>query len=105
MGRRMTIEEARQQNRLNAVAIIFSLFIAAYLVGAAFPPPLAVEAEAPDYIPTIKQLQQALIDTGLPRYDVGPKGADGNPGPDTLGAWKNYSFDQYANKYFEGESK
>lgn len=62
-----------------------------------------VGLEVERLIPTIEQLQQALIDTGVKRYDVGPKGVDGDPGTDTLTAWKNYSFDQYAG--YMGELK
>lgn len=55
----------------------------------------------PKSLPTIEELQQGLTDTGIERYD--PCGVDGDPGTKTLKAWKNYSFDQYAAKDFEGE--
>lgn len=53
------------------------------------------------YIPTITQLQQALIDTGIERYD--PCGVDGIVGKRTIAAWEVYSFDQYAAECFEGK--
>lgn len=88
------------QNAKNAAAIfiVFILIAVIYQVHEAFVRTDLYEAgREQSYIPTITQLQQALIDTGNPRYDVGPKGADGDPGTDTLRAWKNWSFDIYAN--------
>ena len=51
-------------------------------------------------IPTIPELQQALIDTNQPRYDVGTDGADGIAGPNTLTAWGNWTFDNYVEVYY-----
>lgn len=90
-------QEKRRHNRLNAFAIVFSF--ACVAMGLKIYHAYAVtdaHEYGQSYIPTITQLQQALIDTGNPRYDVGPDGADGNLGPDTLRGWKNYSFDVYA---------
>ena len=49
-----------------------------------------------DYIPTIPELQQALIDTNQSRYDVGTDGADGIVGPNTIQGWENWTYDSYA---------
>lgn len=87
-------QEKRRHNRLNAFAIVFSFACVALGLKIYCASSVTDAYEyGQAYIPTIMQLQQALIDTESPRYDVGPKGADGNPGTDTLTAWKNYSFD------------
>lgn len=81
-------QEKRNHNRFNLMAIVFSFVVVALGLGL-----YEARTGISDYIPTIKQLQQALIDTGNPRYDVGPRGADGDPGTDTLAGWRNYSID------------
>jgi len=48
---------------------------------------------------TIEQLQNNLLNTGNHRYD--PCGVDGKIGTGFKDALKNYSFDQYALKYFD----
>ena len=52
-------------------------------------------------IPSVRQIQQRLKDTGKERYDPGP--IDGIPGPNTITGWNNYTKDQFAKGEFEGE--
>jgi hypothetical protein len=55
-------------------------------------------------IMSIRELQQFLKDTGNPRYDIGPKGVDGDlGGPEscTRKAWSNYICDRQAGKEFK----
>lgn len=56
---------------------------------------LAVLIDQPQ---TVWEVQHLLQRLDCPRYDIGTDGVDGVPGPNTLGAWKNYSFDQMANE-------
>ena len=57
----------------------------------------------PNSIPSIRQIQQRLKDTGKPRYDPGK--IDGKISLDgqTQKAWNSYTCDQFAKKSFEGE--
>ncbi len=48
-------------------------------------------------IPTIREIQEKLLDKG---YDIGPKGIDGKMGEDTIKAWETAVCNQYAAKYF-----
>lgn len=52
-------------------------------------------------IPSVREIQQRLKDTGKERYDPGK--IDGIPGPNTITAWDNLIEDRYAIREFEGE--
>ena len=54
-----------------------------------------------DPIPSVREIQQRLKDTGKPRYDPGK--IDGIPGPNTVEGWNNYTEDQFAIRAVEGE--
>ena len=48
-------------------------------------------------IPSIWEVQKSLQNLDNSRYNIGNSGVDGIPGPNTLNAWKNWSFDKMAN--------
>ena len=60
-----------------------------------------VPVQDPNYIPSVREIQQRLKDTGKPRYDPGK--IDGIPGPDTMTGWNNLIKDRYAIKSIRGE--
>jgi len=93
----MTIEDQykRLHNRATFFALaccflIFALFLQLYVARTG----ISAYEYGRDYIPTITQLQQALIDTGMERYNPGK--ADGVVGKRTIASWENYIFDVYA---------
>ncbi len=49
-------------------------------------------------IPSAREIQQRLKDTGKPRYDCK---VDGIVGPETIKAWDAYIMDRYAKKAFK----
>ena len=59
-----------------------------------------VPVQDPNYIPSVREIQQRLKDTGKPRYDPGK--IDGIPGPKTIEGWDNFTKDQYAIRAFRG---
>lgn len=59
-----------------------------------------VPVQSLSYIPSVREIQQRLKDTGKPRYDPGP--IDGIPGPNTVTGWNNHTKDQFAKRDIEG---
>ncbi len=53
----------------------------------------------PNYIPSAREIQQRLTDTGKERYNPGK--IDGIIGKQSHQAWDNYTMDEYAKKSFE----
>lgn len=63
--------------------------------------PQEIYIQDPNYIPSVREIQQQLKDTGKERYDPGK--VDGIPGPKTIKAWDNHNIDQFAIRAIEGE--
>ena len=56
----------------------------------------------PNTIPSIREIQQRLKDTGKPRYDPGKIDGRISLTGKTQEAWNNYTCDQYAIRAIEG---
>lgn len=81
--------------RMFLILIAFCVFVTSYYFK---PCPVVhvirVYVPDPEYIPTIEQIQQALKNTGIERYNPGP--VDNKVGPQLKSGWENYCIDVIA---------
>ena len=89
---RITMKNLRDTFFCIVVGLMFIGLVGSFCALSTRPQPI-------ESIPSIRQIQQRLKATGKKRYDCGK--VDGKFGPDTVKAWNNYTFDQFANKEFE----
>jgi len=83
---------------ISYICLVFSIIYLTYRVFYLWKQScLPIVIRSNSEIPSIEEIQKRLSACGNDRYDPGP--IDGKIGPRTIRAWRNYIFDQYANRY------